>query len=494
MIKISKFVEKYDNIIVLLFIIISLVGVILNVGIQNSDELWNFQNVYKLFNGFSIYKDANVIITPLFFDIAKILFKILGANFFIFRIYHLIISSILFFTTYLMLKKIKFSKKMAFIIMCVMILLGDRVIIFIMANYNVMALMLVVIGVFLLIISNKKNKFNYILQGIFFFLIFLTKQNIGIFYGIGLFLYVIFINIENKSYNKMIKSCVLYYITFFVLLFIFIFYYYRIGILYDFINYAFMGINEFATNNAVLDIPYIMIGISMFLINLITSFVLIKSNKIQKEEKNNLIILNCFSHIMLLIMFPMCNKAHFYIGIYLSSVLFIYIIKIIAKDIKKSEKKQKIIVFIFAISFITISGFYFYNWINYILKYNHFDYSEPYFGGIMTEELYKNVCEITNFIKSNGNDGVVISSRAGFYMIPLKRNNGEMDLPFIGNLGLGGEEELIEKIKGLNQNTYILIEKKDVLMFQESKLVRKFILDQYTKIGEIEEFDIYKTD
>ena len=60
-----------DNIKVLFIIFISIIGISLNVTIVSSDELWNFQNVYKLYNGFEIYKDANVICTPLFFLLAK---------------------------------------------------------------------------------------------------------------------------------------------------------------------------------------------------------------------------------------------------------------------------------------------------------------------------------------------------------------------------------------------------------------------------------------
>ena len=36
-----------------------------------------------MYNGFVIYKDANVICTPLFFYIGNLLFRVLGANFFV---------------------------------------------------------------------------------------------------------------------------------------------------------------------------------------------------------------------------------------------------------------------------------------------------------------------------------------------------------------------------------------------------------------------------
>ena len=109
-----KITEK-DNIIVFFIIFLSIIGISLNVNIEVSDELWNFQNVYKLFNGFEIYKDANIICTPLFFYIGNIIFKILGANFFIFRIYNIIIDVILFFSVYILCKKMKMSKSSSLI-------------------------------------------------------------------------------------------------------------------------------------------------------------------------------------------------------------------------------------------------------------------------------------------------------------------------------------------------------------------------------------------
>ena len=52
LIKITNFIEKHNNIFVVMLIFISIFGVTLNVKIGTSDELWNFQNIYKMYNGF----------------------------------------------------------------------------------------------------------------------------------------------------------------------------------------------------------------------------------------------------------------------------------------------------------------------------------------------------------------------------------------------------------------------------------------------------------
>ena len=76
-------------------------------------------------------------------------------------------------------------------------------------------------------------------------------------------------------------------------------------------------------------------------------------------------------------------------------------------------------------------------------------------------------------------------------MINLNKNNGIFDLAFLGNLGIEGENKLINEIEQLD-NTLILIQKDEEKVFwQESKKVREYILKKYEKIGEIQEYSIY---
>ena len=114
--KVNNFIKKHDNMFSLVLIFLSIYGITLYVKLINSDELWDFQNVYKLYNGFQIYTDANVITTPLFFWIGKFIFNILGANFLTFRIYNILIFIVFYFITYLLIKELKIRKKVAIII------------------------------------------------------------------------------------------------------------------------------------------------------------------------------------------------------------------------------------------------------------------------------------------------------------------------------------------------------------------------------------------
>ena len=72
--KILELLKKHDKPIVILFIACIISGDVFWNLLSNGDELINFFNTYKMSEGLTIYKDANVIITPLFFLHRKAIF------------------------------------------------------------------------------------------------------------------------------------------------------------------------------------------------------------------------------------------------------------------------------------------------------------------------------------------------------------------------------------------------------------------------------------
>ena len=76
----------------------------------------------------------------------------------------------------------------------------------------------------------------------------------------------------------------------------------------------------------------------------------------------------------------------------------------------------------------------------------YYEYNSPYFGTIVSEDLYKNIENVTNYIKEENNKGnsvIVYSSKASLYMVQLKQSNGFYDLPFNGNFGKMTEKEIL---------------------------------------------------
>ena len=142
---------------------------------------------------------------------------------------------------------------------------------------------------------------------------------------------------------------------------------------------------------------------------------------------------------------------------------------------------------------IGLTIFSIYKLTNNIIEIKKYDFYDIYYGANIDENTKNSINKILNYIEENEKQGYnvkILSYMSNLYMNILNRNNGIMDLPFYGNLGIEGEDGLIEEVKKL-KNTKLLILKDDELIIQESEKVRKFISDNYEKVDEIEQFNIY---
>ena len=162
--------NKKTDLYVFLAIALIIGAISFYISLDFYDELWNFSNIYKMNNGYTIYNDLNVIITPLFFYIGEILFKILGANFLTFRFYGCITNIFFWFMIYKVFNGLKVNKLNSAFYTLIIFLLA-KIVINVSANYNILAITLYMLGIFihLKIDRNKiyniyyKTKYRYIL-------------------------------------------------------------------------------------------------------------------------------------------------------------------------------------------------------------------------------------------------------------------------------------------------------------------------------------------
>lgn len=500
--KIKDFILKYDNIFV--FIVILMVTSIfsLNTKFYVSDEQWNFGNIYKMINGGMIYVDNNVIITPLFFLIGKMLLITFGVNFVTFRIYGLIIYASLIFCSYLLLKQIGIKRNYSFLVS--LFLLNTAINIAVGgANYNLMAMTFVFIGI---IVQNSKLKNNYksIIEGILLFIVFFTKQNIGTFYIIGLIVYQIS-EIKGKEKNvkkEIIKALFIELLIAFVCLVVAIIIMNINGCLEGFINYCVLGIGEFNKNLATDHIVTVLLDIGsialLIILNLFIEKIFKANNK--KESEKKLILIECIC--MLFVQYPIFNTYHIEISFFLHKLYLAIILAVLIDEFLNDNKKKKInkamniasITIVIGGIILAIVHFNFY--LGQLKKSYINERYKMYYGMNIKEDHIKSINKITEYIlneKNKGNKVIIISYKAMIYNIPAGINNKAFDLPFIGNFGADGEKGMIEKISSM-KNTKILITKdeKDKL-FQESKKIRDFIISNLEYENDIEEYMIYST-
>ncbi len=445
----------------------------------NCDEMWNFQNIYKMYSGYQIYKDANVIVTPLFFYIVEFIFKIFGANFLVFRIFNIIVNVILYLLIYLIFKNITKSKQKSILYTLITLYISNATLMS-MANYTSFAVMLYILGIFLNVKGNK----NYILQGFIIFLIFMCKQNIGIYYILGMIIQLI--AIEKISKKNIIEFCKK--ICMFIFLFvIYCIYLYLQGNLYYFISYCFLGINEFGIRNIAADMHVIELIFILLCIVIMKRFLKSKNIKLSKID-----IIECFAFPMLLVSYPIFNESHIENAIIGIIVELILILDFILINHFLKEDNIKKIIYLLTICVILISSYHFIWYIKYISK-KQYKY-DVYFGSVIEEEFENNIQKITQYIKNNDKRTIVFGFRAASYNIVLNTSNGAMDIPFFGNFGKSGEEGMLKQIQELKDANILIERDEHDMVWQESKKIRKWIQENLNCVGEIENFLIYETE
>ena len=458
--------------------------------IETTDELFTFANTYKLHNGINLYSQNNVIDTPLFFWIGNLFLSIFGDNFFVYKIYGIIIFEVIFLLQLNILRKLKVPTARATVYILLISLPFTKTLFGSGANYNNLAILFWLLGMNF-IIKKDDLHVNIIEQGIASALIFATKQNIGIYYLMGLTIFTIYN--YRKEIQKVVKKLFGTYAIFLATTMVWLTVIIIQGEFKDFINYCFLGIGEFATNHfnfqdfniALYAIPIIAFIIAWFM-----------KKKGNLKLNDNFTKINVFFAIFtftsLLIGYPIFNTYHIKLALIVPIVYCIYIAEqfvVNAKELFELNIIKKIIIGYISIALIvnivylgvTLSrGFY------------EVNYKEPYFSMFATKEMREKINEVTNFVKlkeKNNQKVIIFSEEANIYQILLGKNYQDFDLPLLGNWGYKGEEKVLEKIKNM-EDTFILIKDKSATE-QESKKIKDYIKGNYNKTGEIADFEIY---
>lgn len=335
----------------------------------------------------------------------------------------------------------------------------------------------------LLLIKNKKN---YYIHGILIFICFLTKQNVGVYFGIGMIIYVF---LERKD---VIQNVLKIAVPNLMLFGIFIFILYQCNILYDFYNFAIAGITDFAYSNIKLGMDILILFVEVIM----CVFIIVISNSkkigLNKNIKDNVKIISCIGMPFLLISYPIFNQYHIILSTLFIWIAFIYIIdRMLIKEILE----ERIVKIINTIVMIFIVILLMSKYINFCTKYDYVSAkTSPYYGSWTTNNTMDEIQIINQFIIDNEKEGIktiILSSKSNLYMLPLQKNDREFDLPIQGNLGKQGEEGLIEKIKQKTNSKILIQTDEENIFWQESEKAREYIKNTYKKEGTIGDFDIY---
>lgn len=436
--KIKK--NKYQLIeLILIFIITILFNLICND--LTHDEIWNYGFSYNISNRLIPYKDFNMVITPLFPTFGAIFLSVLGKNLISYYIFNSIICTSIFY--YLK----KFIPQSYYIVYSIFLLYS-------LPNYNVFCILLLYI-----VLNLEDKKSNDYLIGIVLGLVFLTKQTTGIYLCIpSLFI---------KDIRKTIKRA-----TGFIIPNIFLITYLLYNnVLYEFIDYTFLGIGSFAEKN-------INSYISCMIILNISIIYLIYKYKKTKDIK--LIYILCFQGIA----FPIIDPYH----------VMIPFIPTFAYFLKNLNLNKKVINYAFI---IFISMIFSYNiYLCTTPTYTYPNNTEVYKYKKINKDVVNSIEKTKEYIKKTEGRIFIIDMYAYLLKLESSIKIGKYDLLNDGNLGKNGEIKIINEIDNICKKekcTFLLNEKElNNRISQYNQKILNYIDKTYKKVDNIEGITIYK--
>lgn len=423
--------------ILILIIIFIYTGILITYSNADNDLIWNYGFSYNFANHLLMYKDYNMVITPLYPFLGGILMRILGNNFLIFNLYNTILSTILYYYLYK-----KYPHTFIPSIILVSFILRP--------SYNFLVLFLVLI---LLNIKEEKDFFIGFILG----LLFLTKQSF-----ILLILPSIYLITKPKRLFKRIGA-------FFLPCLFFLIYFILTNTFLDFLNYTFLGLFSFSSKNSFFNLG------TIFILSLIIYLFLyyLKTKDIK--------VLYLITYQIMA--YPIFNTMHIILSII--PVIIYFLDKLVKK---KKYNLNYLRYFNYFVSILLICPV-----LSIPLQYfnkdlvegeNALEYKDISRSYLVNKDLF--LKEVPNL-----NNTYFLMYDAYIYKYLLNNPITSYDLLLNGNLGYNGEERVIDYFNSLDSNTYFVLNRV-YTGGQLSKNIDAYIRNHYLKVKDFQEFTLYK--
>lgn len=469
--------------------------------LDNLDEMWNFNIARCISNGLVPYKDISMITTPFLGFITAVFFKIFGTEMFVTRILAAILAMINIILIYRIFRNLKINNVIA---KTSTLVIGLSLLEFFCLDYNFFTITLVLAIILLEIKLQKKHSiYKHLTIGLLAGLSICTKQSIGLLICLVVVLNRFFF-IKNKSdLKKCFKEILFRAIGIIIPLSVFVIYLLATNSFSFFIDYNILGIKTFSNKIAYKSLFSSNLFSVKFLAAVVPAFIFVAivENiyfKVKKNEKKSLYTLTVYSIPTFAIMYPIANNIHFLIASIVPIILIIYGLYKVIRMTPKFKSDNKIYKYLLEFLEIVITLFialylaYFQienmDRLSNLSKYtklNNFKYIYVDTG------MKKRIDEVDNYILSQEKNVYILDSSSAIYMIPINKYNKNYDMFKKGNLGSGGEDLQIEKIKNEDAK-YLVLKDEYNLNWQAPTKVISYVKQNLKYTGSIGNFDVYE--
>ena len=520
------------NIVIFIFLLIINFIFIMSKSINNLDEIWNYNMANQIARGLIPYKDISMVMTP-FSQFLMAMFLLFFNSVFTFRIIGTILATFITAVACDIVKKITQSRVVAFIFILITELLLYQLFTY---DYNFLCVLLGEIALDLEIskylkrrisfedminygsiyrkaekktFSERHKYINYdIAIGIITALTILTKQTVGIFMAIVVLLIPIlerkfvttkkdkkqnvsedelYINAsENNEYKIKKKNAIIARIISIICpCLLFAIYLLITHSMNDFISYTVLGIKEFSNSisywHLIEEGGSVLISILAVVLPAYMFFLL-------------------YSIPTLVLIYPIADKMHFLLGVYILLISLPFTIKFSARDLLSNINQAKVDTFYTGIAITlfmvlivllgknvgeSFSTLYSHKGKSSDLKHFEHLYLEDYLN-----KRVKETNEKINELRTTGAEVYVLDSESALYNIVKDEYYKDYDMFNRGNFGEDGEQRIMHNIQN-SHNTYYFVRNAEFGLNWQTPRAIVDEIRKYNKKGSVGLFEIY---
>lgn len=494
--------KKIGNIVFAICLILLITMSCVVKPLSNLDEIWNFNIGRCIANGLVPYRDISMVSTPLLGFILAIPLKLFGQEMFYTRVVAIIVAVLNFFVIYKILKNLGIRKEIIRLIEIIILAPNCELI---RIDYNVLVLLFILTIIYLEIKALKNEKWNKLIVdmaiGIFSGLAICSKQTIGIIISmVAIIVPVVCIKKKEDVINQFKKfftrgiGIMLPIITFFI-------YLRQNGAFEEFLNYSVYGVRTFDNFFSYFDFFKYTNELNKTIaiiipVTIIMALFISIGLKIKKREDSTCLMLALYSLAMFSLIYPISDITHFSVAIIPSILLLVYCLKLIGNTNKKFREMN----FKYLMEFTGVCSMLLILAATLIIEYAYreelgmiskYDYQKHFRYIEVSANLNESIETINEFASVKEKKVYILDATAACYMIPIDRYNKDYDMFLRGNIGIGSEDAIIERIQ--KEDALYLIKKKgEGVNWQNPHKVTAYIRENMEYIGTKDCFDIYQ--
>lgn len=499
-----------ENSLIILILLIVVGESMITTPLKTLDEIWIYNMARNISDNLLPYKDFNMVVTPLLSIICGIILKITFNELIVMRILAIFLITAIFYMIYKILEILGVKKSIISLVLIIIFYLFNN---YFCIDYNYSVLLIILITIY----NELKNTSKEILDikprndfflGILVGTTILFKHTTGLFVSIVFIFYKLFAVSNKEEFKKFLKIACIRFLGILIPIILLIYYLTINNIWSEFLDYTVYSIPTF-TNKILYskllngyygnDFKILSIIVPCIVLVMLLMCFIYKNKK--SEDRRNMLILFVYSISASIVIYPISDNIHFFIGSLPILISFVYIIYSAGRSIAEKYDVKKlvnvlnyilkgcIIELLLILLLIKIESLITY--IKTAKNYNEFLHFR-YINIEMSEDI-KVIDEFILNQNSLDKDVYILDATAALYMIPLNKYNKDYDLFLKGNIGAEGEDGQIKKLEKEDENTIVLIKNKNYIRnWQNPEKVRNYIINNWAKTGEIGCFDIYE--